>query len=123
MSRATDDGFSLIEGLVALAILAVAGIAIVGAAEEHIRRISDVERRAAAQLTAENHAAELAVGAARLDEMERTEKMLGMEWLVRHETANTSDPDLVRVTIAVHAGDDGVRYGRLISFVDIGVPR
>lgn len=118
--RATDTGFSLIEGLVALAILAVAGVAIIGATEQHVIRIGDLERRAAAQLAAENHAAELATGALPLDGTAREADLLGMSWRVRHETARTADPDLVQVTIAVHSVDDGNRYARLVSFVDTG---
>lgn len=123
MSRTSDNGFSLVEGLVALSVLAVAGVALVGATEEHVNRIADLERRTAAQLAAENRAAELATGAASLDETERTAEMLDMEWLVRHETAETPDPDLLRVTIAVHAADDGRRYARLVAFVDTGTLR
>ena len=106
--RGTDDGFSLIEAMVAMVILAVAGIALVGTTEAHIRRIADLE----------NRAAELAVGAVALDEDGDGIAMLGGTWRVRHEIDDTDDPVLARVTISVTSEDDGRRYARYIAFVD-----
>jgi len=116
--RGTDDGFSLIEAMVAMVILAVAGIALVGTTEAHIRRIADLESRAVAGLVAENRAAELAVGAVALDDAGDTIAMLGGSWRVRHEIDDTVDAVLAKVTISVTSEDDGRRYARYIAFVD-----
>jgi len=116
--RGTDDGFSLIEAMVAMVILAVAGIALVGTTEAHIRRIADLENRAVAGFVAQNRAAELAVGAVALDEDGDGIAMLGGTWRVRHEIDDTDDPVLARVTISVTSEDDGRRYARYIAFVD-----
>ena len=63
MTRAPEAGFTLIETLVALAILAMSAMALLSATEAHIRTIAALETRAAAQWVAENHLAELSVGA------------------------------------------------------------
>ena len=116
--RGTDDGFSLIEAMVAMVILAVAGIALVGTTEAHVRRIAALENRAVAGFVAENRAAELAVGAVALDAGGDSTPMLGGTWRIRHEIDDTDDPALARVTISVTSEDDGQRYARYITFVD-----
>ena len=63
MNRRGDAGFTLVETLVALAVLAMAAMALLGATQAHIRNIAALEARAAAQWAAENHLAELVIGA------------------------------------------------------------
>ena len=59
-----EAGFTLIEALVALAILAMSAVALLSATEAHVARIGDLEARALAQLAAENHLAEIELGLA-----------------------------------------------------------
>lgn len=73
------NGFTLIEALVALAILAVAAAGIIGATERHIDTVSGLERRTAARWVAENKLAELSLtGNDRIPARERVE-MLGLQ--------------------------------------------
>ena len=53
-----EDGFSLIEALVALLILGVTTAGLIRAAEAHVDSIRGMERRAAAQWVAENRLVE-----------------------------------------------------------------
>ena len=115
--RGTDDGFSLIEAMVALVVLALAGVALVGTSEAHIRRIAELEDRAIAALVAENRAAELAVGAVRPDATERV-PMMGGTWRVEHDIGETDDPALARITIRVRSEADSRTYARYIAFID-----
>ena len=62
MRRGGEDGFTLIETLVALVVLATSGVALLGATEAHIARIGALETRAAAQWVAENYLAEVKLG-------------------------------------------------------------
>ena len=58
-TSAGQEGFSIVEALAALAILAIATIGLVRAAEAHVDSIRALELRAAAQWVAENRLAEL----------------------------------------------------------------
>lgn len=106
MPRPSEQGFSLIEALVALLVLAIAAAGLVRAAEAHVDSIRSLERRAAAQLVAQNRLAEL--GLAGADTASSTVDMLGQRWNVSVEEAATDDPDLARVAVMVSdvAGKD-----------------
>ena len=117
-ARDAEAGFSLVEVMVALAILSVAAIALVGATETHIRRIVDLEYRAVAQLVAENRAAELAIGAIPPDDREDGVTMLGGEWRIRQRIDVTEDAAIAKVELRVVSADDGNGYARLVAFID-----
>lgn len=94
-----EEGFSLIEALVALLVLAIAAAGLVRAAEAHVDSIRGLERRASAQLVAQNRLAELAVpglpaGPAQVE-------MLGERWTVTEQESATDDPDMTRLSVAV----------------------
>ena len=63
MTLGNDAGFTLIESLVALAILAVSAVSLLMATEAYVARIDGLESRALAQLAAENRLAEIELGA------------------------------------------------------------
>ncbi|MEO0913168.1 MAG: type II secretion system minor pseudopilin GspI, partial [Pseudomonadota bacterium] len=54
MKRHPEDGFTLIEALVAMAILATAAISLLGAAEQHVSRINGLQDRILARWVAED---------------------------------------------------------------------
>lgn len=120
MKRATDAGFTLIETLVALAVLATSAVALLGATEAHIARIADLESRAAAQWAAENMLAELTLGLAPDGE---PEPVLGIGFAMARETSPTRDPDLSRVDITATETASGRVYARLTGFLDTGGTR
>ena len=113
MSRA-DDGFSLIEALVALAVLAIATVGLIGAVEQHIDSTRAMELRSAAMWVAENRLAELGVGAAMGDRV----TMLDTDWTVATNTRATDDPEIVRVTVAVTREGDKSPMASLDGFLD-----
>ena len=94
-----EGGFSLIEALVALAVLAIATVGLVGAVEQHIDSTRAMERRAAALWVAENRLAELSLGAAGPQEV----PMLGERWRVAVARQGTDDPEIARVWVTVSA--------------------
>ncbi len=114
MTRSPDAGFTLIETLVALAILALSAVALLGATEAHIARIGGLESRAAAQWVAENRLAELSLGL----EPQAPAPMLGITFVAEDSRTATADPDLERVEITVTDTLDGRIYGRLTGFLD-----
>lgn len=104
MARRGEDGFTLIEALVALAILATSAVALLGATEAHIARIGGLETRALAQIAAENRLVEVELGFG----VEPVEALiLDRRFAVAAETAKTSDPDLVRIGLTVTDAEIG----------------
>lgn len=112
-------GFTLLEALVALAIVAIAGTAVVSAVEGHVDRVRGLELRSAARWAAENRLAELALdGEGRGVNEERVE-ILGQPMQLAVTTRTSADPDLRHVEIA--AGPPGAApIFRLDGFLDRG---
>ena len=117
MTRATDAGFTLIETLVALAVLATSAVALLGATEAHIARIGDLESRAAALWAAENALAERVLGVP-MDET--PDSMLGIGFALAAATTPTSDPELARVDITATDTQSAQVFARLAGFLDTG---
>ena len=93
-----EQGFTLIESLVALVILAFAAVSLLAASEAHVARIGGLETRALAQVAAENYLAEIELG---LAPDAATALLLGRAFEVVATRAPSEDPELMRVDIAV----------------------
>lgn len=115
----SEQGFSLIEALVALLVIAIAAAGLVRAAEAHVDSIRGLERRAAAQLVAQNRLAELGLPGATAAGPSIVE-MLGQRWNVAVNETRTDDPDLVKVEVAVSDGPDKTPLITLDGFRDKG---
>ncbi|RYY47357.1 MAG: type II secretion system protein GspI [Sphingomonadales bacterium] len=109
-----DDGFSLIEALVALAVLAIATVGLMRAVESHLDSARGVERRTAAMWVAENRLAELEAGIAGPEQVE----MMGQSWKVATARQRTDDPEIQRVRIAVTPANEKAALASLDGFVD-----
>lgn len=117
-----EEGFTLIEALVALVILSFSGVALLGATEAHVSRIDGLESRAVAEWVAENRLVELQIGAAGPEDGPVEVPMLGREWQVETRLEETPDPEIAKVEIRVaEAGAGGplVVFG---GFLDTGGP-
>jgi general secretion pathway protein I len=114
--RAREAGFTLIETLVALAVLALSAVSLLGAVEAHIGRITALETRAAAIWATENHLAELALG---LEPSDPPAALNGIAFRIEVTRSATSDPDLEQVEIVARDPADGLTYGTLTGFVDL----
>lgn len=119
----SDAGFSLLEALIGLAILAIASAALVGASEAHLDRVGGLEDRAVASWVAEEHLTGLRLASAPPAESTSSRDMAGRSWRINTRVKATSDPDLVRVDIAVDDGNSDAALARLSGFVDVGVMR
>lgn len=113
----TDRGFTLIEALVAMAVLAVGAISLLGAVEAHSGRIGDIENRLAARWVAENRLTELRLGL----EVPEDVRLLGRDWRVGTDRIATTDPDLARVDIRVTAAD-GPGAGAVLAVLTGFIP-
>lgn len=114
ISRQGDAGFSLIEALVALAVLAIATVGLMRTVESHIDSTRAMERRTIAMWVAENRMAELQANAPGRDQVE----MMGQQWRVAVEKRRTDDPEIERVRIQVFAGQEKSALASLDGFVD-----
>ena len=112
------NGFTLIEAMVALAILAIAAAGIIRAAQAHVDSIHGLEQRAAAQWVAQNALAEAQIG---IRPGPAPLAMLNGRWIVTAEQRPSADPDLRLVTVIVRdARPGGGAAARLRGFVDAG---
>ena len=116
--RTPEAGFTLIETLVALAVLALSAVSLLGATEAHIVRIGSLETRAFAQWVAENHLAELTLG---LTPEDTPPPMGGLAFKMQVTRTATADADLDQVEIVALAVSDGKAYSRLTGFLDTGL--
>lgn len=98
-SRGAEDGFTLVEALVAMVILAIASAGLIGAAQAHIDTIRGLETRAAAQFVAENRVVELTAGLP--PEGGDVVDMLGRSWTVRVSERPSQDPNIKAMIVAV----------------------
>lgn len=121
-----DRGFTLIEALVALVIMGIAAAGLLRATEAHVDRVTGLEARAAALWVAENRLAELALADSWPPEVD----MLGRRWRITEHRAPGSDPDLVKVDLAVaevSPASSGTRQPgsvvMLSGFIDTGAAK
>lgn len=113
IERLPEAGFTLIETLVALAVLAVSSVALLGATEAHLARVGALEYRAAAMLAAQNYLAEATLGL----EPETTASLIGVTFDLSAQRTATKEPVLQRLDIAVADATNGRVYARLTGFV------
>lgn len=115
---ARRSGYSLMEALVALFILAIATVGLTRATQAHVDGVRGLEDRVVAQWVAENRLTELNLkgGAAAPDVS--TVTMMAREWDVQVSRRATEDPDLIAVEVAVGPAGSGEQTIQLSGFVD-----
>lgn len=115
MHASSEAGFSLIETLVALSVLAVSSLVLLSASEGHTRAVTSVSDRTVARWVAQNSLVELEHGRA---DPERVE-MAGIEWNVSIRRSETGDPEIARLDIRVaRATELESVLARLTGFID-----
>lgn len=110
--KTEDSGFTLIEALVAMAVLAVAATGFVRATEGHIDLIGRIEARAGGGWAAENGLTE-----ARLGLQPMAAPLLGRAWQPVATTRASDDPDITAVTVTTKAVNTSVT---MHGFRDMG---
>lgn len=109
------SGYSLMEALVAMFILAVAAVGLTQATQSHVDSVRGLEQRAVGQWVAENRLVELSIGQT---QDQPIVPMMGREWAVKLDRAGSDDPELQRVTVAVSEKGRDSAVVRLSGFID-----
>lgn len=115
-------GFTLLEALIALAIVAIASAGLLRAVQTHIDTVRGLEMRSAARWVAENRLAELSLSGENQAGQKGQEEMLGQTWDVAVTARPSADADLRHVVVAVWRGG-GAPVFTLDGFVDAGGAR
>ncbi|MBM1635199.1 type II secretion system minor pseudopilin GspI [Sulfitobacter mediterraneus] len=97
-TRQPDAGFTLIETLVALTVLAVGSMTLLTAVERHARASGQLADRIVARWVAENALAATSLG---LDVAPRWRSAMGVDWAVRIEARALPETGLSAVTLRV----------------------
>ena len=115
-SGKTNGEFSLIELLVALAVLSIAGMALLNAVQTSTRTTSVLESRGIAQIAADNILNERLARTGALAEDSGTYEIAerAYDWSLEIEV--TTDEALARVTLVLTDLADGREAARLVTF-------
>ena len=116
MSQAREAGFTLIEALVAMAVLALGAVSLLTAAEGHTARISDITDRGVARWAAQYALAEAELG---LEPAQGTTEFYGQQIVVTSQVTPTTDPALQRITLSAGQRDSGQTAYRLDGYVAV----
>jgi len=98
VARHPEAGFTLIEALVAMVILALGAVSLLSAAESHTGRITDATERVAARWIAENALVSTRLG---LSEDASNARTYGFDFTLIRTFTDTQDPDLAAVQMKV----------------------
>lgn len=98
-----ENGFTLIEVLIALAVLAIAMLAVIGSAGSATRTAAELRDETFAHWVAMNEMTALRIAPTwpALGKQDGDAEMGGHKWHWRADVSTTSDPDLLRVDIDV----------------------
>ncbi|CAN1558787.1 PulG Type II secretory pathway, pseudopilin PulG [Caulobacteraceae bacterium] len=103
--QSAEEGFTLIEVLVAMAVFSIAALALVNLSGENVRTASAIEARVLAGVVAENRIAEALVDWPPVGETSGVELAGDRPWRWVRKVTRTSDPELVRIDVLVGRPD------------------
>jgi len=120
-SHENEAGFSLMEVLVALAVLAIAMAALIETTGRSISNQARLENKTVAHWVAQNQLAILRVAteSPALGEQQGVEEMAGRTWDWRAQLNQTADLDVLRVEIEVRQEDEEAVYAQLTGYIEV----
>lgn len=118
-----QKGFTLIEVLIALMILAIALVAVIKATQDSIRDTARVQDRITAQWVGLNVISSMQVGLIpppKIDaDTEDTVKMFNQKWRWRALVASREGADYERITVEVYRKDVDAQMAKLTGFLNL----
>lgn len=117
MPTRAEQGFTLLEMLVAMAVLSLGALALLNLAGENTRTAQALEARLFASVVAENRAIEAITATAppALGAERGTDRMGPEAWRWTRRVSRTGEPGMLRVEVIV-AGRDGRTAGEVTAF-------
>jgi type II secretion system protein I len=115
-----DGGFTLVEALTAMTVLAISAAALMGVAETQGGRVGGLEERAAARWAAETVLAEIRAGARPPEDGTAEMEMFGATVSVRVAVTPTGDPAILSVSAQARAETPRAPGARVEGFVLAG---
>ncbi len=114
-------GFTLLEVLIALTILAISSLAVLRQTGQSLSQLQQLEQKNIAVYIAENRLAEITVSDTWPDSgsSSNTVTIAGQQWTVGSDISNTSDPWLKRIDVSVSqeiSGGKAVSIASLTSY-------
>ncbi len=117
--KACQRGFTLLEVMVAMAVFAYAGLAVMNSASEHLRGLSHLEQKAIAGWVASNQLMELRLTATWPGErwVKGTVAMAGHSWYWQYRGQATMDNRFRAIEVEVRAREQQAPLARLTTYV------
>lgn len=117
--RRAVRGFTLLEVLVALAVLAISLGAVIRVASHSTATVSQLRERTLAAWVASNAINELLLSASWPPPGNRqgSELMAGQAWYWQMQVVNTDDPELRRLEVSVSPTEQGESAATLVAFI------
>lgn len=116
-TRPKSDGFTLLEILIALAILAILMTGLLKIAADNTRNLWHIENKTIAAIIAANHAAQLRLAKDKPEQDDGWETQAGRRWYWQTQRQVTTTLGLWRYRIPVYLEGDKDPYTELISFI------
>lgn len=117
----SQGGFTLIEIMVALAILAVASASLIKVASQSLKQAASLEERTIAYWVAENMLTQMQLEREKVSIGDKTEVVVmgAREWEVSIHVIETADPDLIRadVNVKLKANPKKMSLATLTGFI------
>ncbi|MGB0712398.1 MAG: type II secretion system minor pseudopilin GspI [Gammaproteobacteria bacterium] len=111
-----NEGFTLLEVLVALSIVAVALAALLSATGTQTAAAAHIQQRTFAQWVGLNALAEARLFPENGGGSEGTEDMAGAHWAWRYQVESTSDPAVERIIVSVMLEGDGRDIAEVVGY-------
>lgn len=99
----TSYGFTLIEVMLAMAVFAIAGVALVGTSDTHFRNLSHLENKMMASWVASNQLVDASLDTSwpLKNNKKGTVELAGREWFWIQKIQKTNDDNMNAVTVEV----------------------